>query len=516
MANKTFQTRVQNKFDDIQAWSSASAFVPLKGELCVVQVPVEQTAVQGDTARPQYLFKVGDGTSTFSVLPFVSAPAADVYAWCKENKIHVQKDGVGNVVSGIEWDASLNDGKGGLKFTTASVATSEGLEALQQQVANKADKVSGATNGNFAGLDASGNLVDSGKKSSDFDVAGAAAAVQGGTSSTVKNVEDSVTAIKNGSTINNFSGVETALTKKQDNLVFNTEYNSSSNKAATMTDVNTAKTEANNYTDTQISGLNIGQYATTDSVNSAIGAAKTELIGTGTASSNTIKSAVDEAKAYADQKIAAQISSVYTPSGSVAFESLPTLEAANKGRMFNITNSFTTTEDFVEGAGTQYPAGTNVACVDIGEGVYRWDAMSGVQDMSAYDTAEVAQGKIDAAKQAAIEAAALDATSKANTAETNAKQYADELKTTIDGTVSTVSTRVDNLETKVGSTSVAQQITAAIGALDVSDEAVAGQFVTSVSETDGKIVVKRAAVKLEELQQTDYIIFNCGSSTINI
>lgn len=32
----------------------------------------------------------------------------------------------------------------------------------------KADKVSGATNGNFAGLDANGNLVDSGKKASDF------------------------------------------------------------------------------------------------------------------------------------------------------------------------------------------------------------------------------------------------------------------------------------------------------------------------------------------------------------
>ena len=35
-------------------------------------------------------------------------------------------------------------------------------------ISGKADKVSGATNGNFAGLDANGNLVDSGKKASDF------------------------------------------------------------------------------------------------------------------------------------------------------------------------------------------------------------------------------------------------------------------------------------------------------------------------------------------------------------
>ena len=36
---------------------------------------------------------------------------------------------------------------------------------------DKADKVSGATAGNFAGLDASGNLTDSGKKASDFATA---------------------------------------------------------------------------------------------------------------------------------------------------------------------------------------------------------------------------------------------------------------------------------------------------------------------------------------------------------
>ena len=43
--------------------------------------------------------------------------------------------------------------------TTAFVNTS---------ISNKADKVSGATSGNFAGLDASGNLTDSGSKASDF------------------------------------------------------------------------------------------------------------------------------------------------------------------------------------------------------------------------------------------------------------------------------------------------------------------------------------------------------------
>ena len=37
-----------------------------------------------------------------------------------------------------------------------------------QSISGKADKVANATNGNFAALDASGNLTDSGKKASDF------------------------------------------------------------------------------------------------------------------------------------------------------------------------------------------------------------------------------------------------------------------------------------------------------------------------------------------------------------
>ena len=37
-----------------------------------------------------------------------------------------------------------------------------------QDISGKADKVTSATNGNFAGLDANGNLTDSGSKASDF------------------------------------------------------------------------------------------------------------------------------------------------------------------------------------------------------------------------------------------------------------------------------------------------------------------------------------------------------------
>ena len=69
-----------------------------------------------------------------------------------------------------------------------------------------------------------------------------------------------------------------------------------------------------------------------------------------------------------------------------------------------------------------------------------------------------------------------------------AKKYADGLNTAMD-------TRVDALEAAIGEGgSVGAQIDAKIQALDVDDAAVAGQYVSAVSETDGKITVTRAAL----------------------
>ena len=54
----------------------------------------------------------------------------------------------------------------------------------EQDISGKADKVSGGTSGNFAGLDSSGNLVDSGHKHSDYvtDISGKADKVSSATS----------------------------------------------------------------------------------------------------------------------------------------------------------------------------------------------------------------------------------------------------------------------------------------------------------------------------------------------
>lgn len=87
-------------------------------------------------------------------------------------------------------------------------------------------------------------------------------------------------------------------------------------------------------------------------------------------------------KAVADY-VSSRISSVYKASGSVAFTSLPTPAAGNLGNVYNVTDAFTTSASFVEGAGKVYPAGTNVTIVKIGD-TYKLDVLSGFVDLSGY------------------------------------------------------------------------------------------------------------------------------------
>ena len=94
-----------------------------------------------------------------------------------------------------------------------------------------------------------------------------------------------------------------------------------------------------------------------------------------------------EADSKIDQKIATAISSTYKPAGSIMFSFLPTLGADQEGKVYNIIDEFTTTEDFIEGAGNQYPAGTNIVCIDSDDaGTYKWDVLAGFVDLSEYET----------------------------------------------------------------------------------------------------------------------------------
>ena len=82
--------------------------------------------------------------------------------------------------------------------------------------------------------------------------------------------------------------------------------------------------------------------------------------------------------------------SAIVPKGSKAFAGLAPatdLAAANVGSMWNITDAFTTTSDFAEGAGHSIPAGANVYVANVGtaaEPSYKYDIFQGMYDLSGY------------------------------------------------------------------------------------------------------------------------------------
>ena len=148
LPEEQFLDQTKTTVVDSFAWSEAtypgSTNPNLDGKpVLVLAVKGEGTDVSYSFASLEKLIDVYTGDSTNSVTVTVSSDnkiTADVKVSAK----------AGNIIS-------VETGEG-----------EEGLYAAAQDVSDKADKVTGATEGNFAKLDADGNLADSGVKEADF------------------------------------------------------------------------------------------------------------------------------------------------------------------------------------------------------------------------------------------------------------------------------------------------------------------------------------------------------------
>lgn len=79
MANKTFNTRLKLKYDSYTNWSTKNP-VLLAGEIAVCVVPAGSGQANNE---PTVLMKCGDGTTAFNQLGWISGLSADVYGWAK-------------------------------------------------------------------------------------------------------------------------------------------------------------------------------------------------------------------------------------------------------------------------------------------------------------------------------------------------------------------------------------------------------------------------------------------------
>lgn len=338
-------TRILLKYDTYANWTANNP-VLLAGEVAIATIESgnPQTVNPNGIQTPQILIKVGNGTSNYNDLKFVSGLAADVYSWAKASEKPTYSaseiSGLSDYIAtagdtnteyklvtvdaetykyklqtrayaGGKWGEWIDVENGALdlsaidtRLDTAESNISDNAAAIAtlKAAADQTGSVLNTVNTKIQTLDANVsqeagsdglalNVVEvdgvitsvSGSiKTNTYDAYGSAAAVQGETSKTVKDVEDAAAAAKSaadaakkaaddeaaarvaaiqglnyteyvagndsGSTISfvgTISEADGIVSATKRDLVFQSSYDPSTNKAATMADITGAVADLN-------------------------------------------------------------------------------------------------------------------------------------------------------------------------------------------------------------------------------------------------------------------------------
>lgn len=234
MATKTLNTQILLRIDTLEAFNTVNPVLG-KGEPAIATVPATTEPV----APASTLIKIGDGTTAFKDLPYVSALAADVIEACKS------EDGLKTFINTVIADAGI--------------ATDEALKTVSDAV----EKLNGADT-------VEGSVAHSIKTAIEaLDVADTAVEHQ---FITVVSETDGVIAVTRAQpVIADVDGLQTALDAKQDNLVFMTAYDKDTNKVATATDLQKVADDASAEIANKISATYkaAGSVATVDAIPAA-------------------------------------------------------------------------------------------------------------------------------------------------------------------------------------------------------------------------------------------------------
>ena len=157
---------------------------------------------------------------------------------------------------------------------------------------------------------------------------------------------------------------------------------SNSENNAAISEANAKKSETNAAANASNASASAEEASTSaananNSMNKAAGSATNAKTSETAAKQSETNASVSEQEAlkYANQvkAISESFSGALKPLGTVTFAKLPSTEDASAGDMYNISDEFTTTAQFKEGAGKLIPAGSNVY---LTEDRY-WDCLAG-------------------------------------------------------------------------------------------------------------------------------------------
>lgn len=530
-------TRILLKYDTYANWTANNP-VLLAGEIAIATIESGnlQTVNPNGVSTPQVLIKVGNGTSNYNNLKFVSGLAADVYSWAKAS---TKPTYTANEISGLsdyistagdtnteyklvtvdaatykyklqtrayasgqwgEWtdvengaldlsaiDTRLDTAESNISKNAAAIATLNAAADQTGSVLNTVNTKIQDLNANVsqeAGSDglalnvveANGVItsVSGSIKAHTYDAYGSAAAVQGQTSKTVKDVEDAASAAK--------SAADAAKKAAEDEAAA---------RVAAIQGLDYNAYEAGNDSGSTISF--VGTISETDGV---ISATKRDLVFQSSYDPSTNKAATmaDVTGAIADLNGAMHFEGVKdsVPTNNEGYSAGDVIIVGIVEYVFDGTN-------WVE-LGDEGNAGALIAGLDVDDinvGADSTLTLIGETDGLVHATAtkiQIAQSQVTGLTEALTNGSTKD-----NAQDTVIKANEDAIKV-ING-VSGDNTGDTGKSMRI----VAGEVAAAkIGNLDKSDTAVAGEYVSAVSQTDGVITVSRTKLPtIPDLVHTD-------------
>ena len=499
MATNTLNTRIQLKYDSYANWMTNDPVLKM-GEIAIATIPANETNAHSPVVKdnlPNVIIKVGDGSSKYSALKFVSGLAADVYAWAKapERPTYTADDITGletfinNVIGKTEeiqdTDTQYTIVAGTGKYVFDLMSRDKGETAYDTKVAT------------IDLTDINTRLTDLETKVGNQTVAEAIAANNEGLANEDAAVDKQfvtaavqtngvVTVSRRALTADDIpelaqskiTGLVDALKDlddtKQDNLVFEGTYNADNNKVATQSTVNTA-----------ISGLATeGATATTGEVIASVTQANGVVTVTKKALAKEDIPTIEQSQVNglgdalnSKQDNLTFTSEPNTTDNRVATEKFVTSAVADLNGAMHFEGVVTgdTFEDAITNAGKAFVSG-DVVLYGVDEYVYDgadWHILGNESIYALKTDVNTAITELDADLQGQIDELG--------------KNKQDKLA--FDGTY-------DSSTNKVATQSA---VNGAIAALVKADAAEAGKFVTAVSQENGIITVSREALEASDI-----------------
>lgn len=491
---KNLNTRIALKYDSYENWQQHNPIL-LKGEIAIATLPENsnQNATETQPAiqnTPNILIKVGDGVNHYNDLKFVSALAADVYSWAKAatkpeysaSEIKGIDDYINTTVqdSNTQYQIVAIEGSAySYKLQKKDIGESvwsdvAGSTISLTEVDSRLDTLEAAIGENGAVQDKINAAIGA------LDYNDAAVANQFVTE--VKET-DGVIAVKRAALVeadipalsqSKVTGLVDALAGKQDNLEFEGTYNASTNKVATESTVSNA-------------------IAALDSQTAEDAASATKVVSEVTQADGIVtvqKVAVADILPDVEDTENGFVVAVSQTDGKIAVTHKAATEVLGFEGNYDKTSNPIATRQYVLDSvvdlnGAMHFRGTVDAdpTITTPTGTYK----AGDVVLFGYDEYVFDGTKWLALGNESIYAKKTEVDDEFTAVRQEMATQKTELQGEIDSDIAAAKTELTGA------------INTAIQGLDKNDTAVAGQFVTAVSEADGVITVSRAALKASDI-----------------